>query len=153
MSIALKNILKDTKLLQTSAFIGGQWLKNSANRQSFDVFNPADGTVVSNVIRANENDVNDAVEHASNAGKSWSKTLAAERSVILNNWYDLMMEHQEDLAQIMTAECGKPLAESRGEIVYAASFLKWFAEESKRVYGDTIPNVKHGQRILVMKQP
>ena len=87
MSIALKNILKDTKLLQTSAFIGGQWL-NSANRQSFDVFNPADGTVVSNVIRANENDVNDAVEHASNAGKSWSKTLAAERSVILNNWYD-----------------------------------------------------------------
>eukprot|EP00943_MAST-04B_sp_MAST-4B-sp1_P008214 g8214.t1 len=152
MSVAIKKVLKDTKLLKTSAFVGGQWL-SSTNRKSFDVLNPADGSVVSSVIRANENDVNDAVEHASAAWKPWSKTLAGERSEILHNWFDLMMENQEDLAQIMTAECGKPLAESRGEIVYAASFLKWFAEESRRIYGDTIPNVKHGQRILVMKQP
>ena len=151
-TLPLKSLLKDHQLLRTCAFIGGEWIGNNA-KEVFDVLNPADGSLVSTVARSRDSDVDTAIEHADSAGKTWSKTLASERAVILNNWYDLVMENQEDLAQIMTAECGKPLAESRGEIVYAASFLKWFAEEGKRVYGDIIPEVRHGQRILVMKQP
>ena len=136
----LKSLLKDQQLLRTCAYIGGEWIGNNA-KEVFDVLNPVDGSLVSTVARSRDSDVDTAIEHADSAGKTWSKTLASERAVILNNWYDLVMENQEDLAQIMTAECGKPLAESRGEIVYAASFLKWFAEEGKIVYGDIIPEV------------
>ena len=135
----LKSLLKDQQLLRTCAYIGGEWICNA--KEVFDVLNPVDGSLVSTVARSRDSDVDTAIEHADSVGKTWSKTLASERAVILNNWYDLVMENQEDLAQIMTAECGKPLAESRGEIVYAASFLKWFAEEGKRAYGDIIPEV------------
>eukprot|EP00505_MAST-04D_sp_SCG-Rhode-Island_P000961 Stramenopile-MAST_4_protein_961 len=148
----LKTLLKDKSLFRQSAFIGGKW-SAVAGRKVFDVFNPADGSIVASVSRSTVDDANEAVAHAKTAGGKWASLLAAERSSVLMKWYELMLEHQDDLALLMTTECGKPLAESRGEIGYAASFLKWYAEEGKRSYGDIIPQTKQGTRIMVLKQP
>jgi succinate-semialdehyde dehydrogenase/glutarate-semialdehyde dehydrogenase len=117
------------------------------------VYNPADGTLVANVENMGRAETQQAIQQAKAVGKDWAATLTKDRSAILETWYALMMEHTEDLATIMTAECGKPLAESRGEVAYAASFLKWFAEEAKRSSGDTIPASLPGRRLMTIKQP
>ncbi len=119
----------------------------------FDVFNPATDEVVGSAPEMGAKETREAIEAAQVEFASWSKRPSKERSEILEKWYELTMAAQEELAQIMTAECGKPLAESRGEVAYGASFIKWYAEEAKRVYGEMIPAASHDKRLLVMKQP
>jgi succinate-semialdehyde dehydrogenase/glutarate-semialdehyde dehydrogenase len=145
-------LLKDSSLLRDSCYIDGQWT-GADNHQSFDVANPADGDVLSQVPDCGTEETRRAIDAANAAWGDWRARTAKERSAIMKQWFSLMMENQEDLAQIMTAEQGKPLAESRGEIAYAASFVEWFAEEAKRVYGDTIHHPLPGKRIVVLKQP
>jgi len=137
--------LRDPSLLPPQVSTNGQPL--------LDVLDPANGNVISSVLDSGEKETRDAIQSAKEAGKSWSKLLVKERSAILEKWHDLMVEHSEDLAIIMTAECGKPMFESRGEVAYAASFFKWFAEESKRSSGDTIPHTAQGRRLMTIKQP
>ena len=137
-------------LLQTGAFIDGQWI---TSKDHYTVVNPATGDAVAQVTRAGEALAQQAVEAAAQAYVSWRQTTAKERAQILKRWANLMMTHQEDLAQLLTAEQGKPLSEARGEVVYAASFLEWFAEEGKRAYGDVIPSHRPDARILVLKEP
>lgn len=144
--------LKDSSLLRDSCYINGQWT-GADNSQSFDVTNPASGEVLAQVPNCGAAETRRAIEAANAAWGEWRAHTGKERSVIMKRWFNLMMENQEDLARLMTAEQGKPLAESRGEIAYAASFLEWFAEEAKRVYGDTIPHPLPGRRIVVIKQP
>ena len=117
------------------------------------VDNPATGKALATVRDYSADDVTECVKAATAAFPEWSHKTAKERSVILRRWYDLMLAHQEELAQLVTAECGKPIAESRGEVAYGASFLEWFAEEAKRAYGDVIPTHKANARIIVLKQP
>ncbi len=117
------------------------------------IHNPADDQFIATVKDWSASEVEDSILAAGQAFKAWSAQTAKERAVILRRWYQLIMDHQEILAQIATAECGKPLAESRGEVAYGASFIEWFAEEGKRVYGDTIPTHAVGKRILTLKQP
>lgn len=137
-------------LLQTGAFIHGQWLTAPDH---YPVINPSTGETLAQVAKAGANLADQAVAAASQAYVTWRQTTAKHRAGILRRWADLMMVHQEDLAQLLTAEQGKPLAESRGEVAYAASFLEWFAEEGKRAYGDVIPSHKPDARILVLKEP
>ena len=118
-----------------------------------DVCDPATGAVIASVYDNGEAETRAAIDAAYAAGPAWSGRLAKERSAILEKWHDLMHLHVEDLAIVMTAECGKPLAESRGEVGYAASFLKWFAEEAKRSAGDVIPQPMKGRRLVTIKQP
>lgn len=115
--------------------------------------NPATGEVLGTVPVLGRDAVAHAVDVAEKAQKAWKKRTAKERSAILMKWYDLMMENQDDLAAIMTAEQGKPLPEAKGEIAYASSFLQWFAEEGKRIYGDVIPTYAEGRRVMVLKEP
>ena len=142
--------LSHSRLLQTGAFINGQWLTAPDH---YAVVNPSTGETLAQVAKAGAHLADQAVAAASQAYVSWRQTTAKHRAVILRRWADLMMLHQEDLAQLLTAEQGKPLAESRGEVAYAASFLEWFAEEGKRAYGDVIPSHKPDARILVLKEP
>src|SRR5437773_1460903 len=144
--------LKDTKLFREQCYIDGAWA-DADERKTIAVHNPATGAVLGSVPRMGAGEAKRAVEAAERAGQAWRAKTAKERAVILRKWFDLMMANQEDLAQIMTAEQGKPLGESRGEIAYGASFIEWFAEEGKRAYGDTIPSPWADKRILVMKQP
>jgi succinate-semialdehyde dehydrogenase/glutarate-semialdehyde dehydrogenase len=144
--------LADSSLLRQANYIDGQWV-GADNRETIAVRNPANGELVGEVPAMREAETRRAIEAANRAYPAWRAMLASERSTILRRLNDLMLEHKEDLALIMTAEQGKPLAESRGEIVYAASFLEWFAEEGKRVYGDTIPQNAKGRRVLVFKEP
>jgi len=144
--------LTDSSLLRDSCYIDGKWT-GADDGQAFDVTNPATGEVITQVPSCGAGETRRAIEAANAAWGGWRARTAKERSVIMKRWYDLMMENQEDLAQLMTAEQGKPLAESRGEIAYAAAFVEWFAEEAKRVYGDTIPHPLPGRRIVVLKQP
>jgi succinate-semialdehyde dehydrogenase/glutarate-semialdehyde dehydrogenase len=137
-------------LLRNQAYVAGEWI--SAER-TITVTNPATGAVLGTVPRLGAAETRRAIEAAHAAMPAWAAKTAKERSVILRRWFDLMMANQEDLAQIMTAEQGKPLKESRGEIAYAASFIEWFAEEGKRVYGDVIPTHARDKRILTYKQP
>jgi len=143
--------LKDSGLLQTQGFINGQW-RDAADGRTFDVTNPATGELLARVADMGAAETEEAIAAASQAMISWRALPAKARCDILERWYDLMMAAQEDLAIIMTAEQGKPLAESRGEVAYGASFLKWFSEEGKRVYGDIIPQ-QADRRGLVIKQP
>jgi len=143
--------LSDPSLLATQAFIGGQWC-NSDNDTTLDVVNPATGATVAQVARCGTNETRRAIESAENALPAWRAQPAKQRAAILRKMFELMLEHQEDLAQILTAEQGKPLAEARGEIAYSASFLEWFAEEAKRLYGDTIPSPTNDKRLIVVKQ-
>lgn len=117
------------------------------------VDNPATGETLATVRDYSVDEVTDCVSAATEAFPAWAKKTAKERSIILRRWFDLMLEHQEELAQLITAECGKPLGEARGEVLYGASFLEWFAEEAKRAYGDVIPTHNAGARIVVLKQP
>ncbi|MBF1802845.1 NAD-dependent succinate-semialdehyde dehydrogenase [Alloalcanivorax profundimaris] len=144
--------LKDKDLFRQQCYINGQWC-DAEDGATLDVDNPSTGDIIGQVPRMKEADTRQAIAAADNALPAWRAKTAAERADLLYRWYELMMEHQDDLGAIMTLEQGKPLAESKGEIAYAASFLKWFAEEARRVYGDTIPGAKPGQHIVVIKQP
>jgi succinate-semialdehyde dehydrogenase/glutarate-semialdehyde dehydrogenase len=144
--------LKDRKLLREQCYIDGAWLDADSGK-STPVHNPATGEQVGTVPRMGGAETKRAIEAAERAWPAWRAKTAKERAVILRKWFDLMMANQEDLAQLMTAEQGKPLTESRGEIAYGASFIEWFAEEGKRTYGDTIPSPWADKRIVVMKQP
>jgi succinate-semialdehyde dehydrogenase / glutarate-semialdehyde dehydrogenase len=147
---ALKDLLKDKSLLKDQCYIDGKWVSGA---DSIDVTNPVDGRVIGHVPKLGKAETKAAIEAADKAFKPWAKKTAKERAAILRKWFNLMMEHQEDLAQILTAEQGKPLTESRGEIAYGASFIEWFAEEARRVYGETLPvPFPHG-RAVVIKQP
>ncbi|WP_221793907.1 NAD-dependent succinate-semialdehyde dehydrogenase [Oceanobacter mangrovi] len=142
--------LNDTDLLQTQGFINGQW-RHGITGDTFEVTNPATGECLAQVTEMATAETREAILAAERALPEWRARSAKDRSVILEKWYELMMDAQEDLALLMTAEQGKPLAESRGEVAYGASFLKWFAEEGKRVYGDIIPQTID-RRGLVIKQ-
>ena len=144
--------LRDRKLFRSQCFIGGQW-RDADSGASIKVDNPANGEIIGTVPRMGAAETRQAIDAAESAFRKWRAITAAERADILYRWYQLMMEHQEDLGTIMTLEQGKPLAEAKGEIAYAASFIKWFAEEARRAYGDTIPAPKAGQHIVVIKQP
>jgi succinate-semialdehyde dehydrogenase / glutarate-semialdehyde dehydrogenase len=144
--------LADSRLLKTDAYIDGAWVP-AENGARFDVRDPASGEVLAHVADANDADARRAIDAAARALPAWRKKTAKERAAILRKWFDLIMTNQEDLAQLMTAEQGKPLAETRGEVAYGASFIEWFAEEGKRVYGDVIPTTQQGRRILVLREP
>jgi succinate-semialdehyde dehydrogenase / glutarate-semialdehyde dehydrogenase len=144
--------LKDDGLLRTQAYLAGEW-SVALNGATRDVLNPASGEKLGTVPNMGAAETRRAIEAAAAALPAWSKKTAQERAVIMRRWYDLMLANQEDLARIMTAEQGKPLAEARGEIAYAASFIEWFGEEGKRLYGDIIPGHQADKRILVLRQP
>ena len=144
--------LKDPTLLRQANYIDGAWVA-SDDGATLEVRNPANGKVVGTVPKCGKGETRRAIEAADRALVDWRARTAKERHAILIRWFDLMMENQEDLARIMTAEGGKPLTEARGEIAYGASFIQWFAEEGKRVYGDVIPSPVGGRRMMVIKQP
>lgn len=144
--------LTDGSLWKDRGFIDGTWSAADSG-QTTEIRNPASGEVLGSVPHMGAAETRRAIEAAHKALPLWSKKTAGERARIMRKWFDLMMAHQQDLAVIMTAEQGKPLAESRGEIAYAASFIEWFAEEAKRVYGDVIPGHQADKRILVLRQP
>jgi succinate-semialdehyde dehydrogenase/glutarate-semialdehyde dehydrogenase len=144
--------LKDPKLFREQCHIDGEWV-GAHGGKSFPVTNPATGAVLGSVPDMGAAEARRAIEAAKRAWPAWRAKTAKERAVILRKWFDLMMASQEDLAQILTAEQGKPLAEARGEIAYGASFIEWFAEEGKRAYGDVIPTHQADKRVLVIKQP
>jgi succinate-semialdehyde dehydrogenase / glutarate-semialdehyde dehydrogenase len=149
-SQALSDRLKDKSLLKEQCYINGEWVGAG---QTISVTNPANGDVIATVPKLNRADVAGAIAAADTAMPAWAAKPAKERANILRKWFTLMMENQEDLAQIMTAEQGKPLAESRGEIAYGAAFIEFFAEEAKRIYGETIPSPWPNARIVVIRQP
>ncbi|CAO3374329.1 NADP-dependent succinate-semialdehyde dehydrogenase [Azospirillum argentinense] len=144
--------LKDAELLRFQGFVDGRWIDADSGK-TVEVTNPADGSVLGSVPMMGADETRRAIEAAERAWPAWRALTAKERAKTLRAWFDLMMANQEDLARIMTAEQGKPLAEARGEVAYAASFIEWFAEEGKRVYGDTIPQHLPGRRIVVTKEP
>ena len=144
--------LKKKKLLKNKAYINGAWV-DAKSGKSFEVVNPSNGQVIVSVPDLDVNDARIAIDAAHKAFPHWSKKTAKERSILLNQFYKLMLENADDLAAILTAEMGKPLAEAKGEIIYGASFIEWFAEEGKRVYGETIPGHLEDKRIIVLKQP
>ncbi len=147
---ALRDLLKDKSLLKEKCYINGAWVGGSA---TIDVTNPVDERVIAAVPKLGAKETREAIEGAEKAQKLWAKKSAKERAAVLRKWFTLMMENQEDLAQILTAEQGKPLTESRGEIAYGASFIEWFAEEARRVYGETVPVPFPNSRAVVIKQP
>src|SRR5687768_4409475 len=142
--------LKDPKLFREQCYIDGEWV---GSQKTFPVNNPATGAVLGTVPDMGQAETRRAIDAAERAWPAWRAKTTKERAVILRKWFDLMMANQEDLAQILTAEQGKPLTEARGEIAYGASFIEWFAEEGKRAYGDIIPQHQPDKRVLVMKQP
>ncbi|AEI80498.1 NADP+ dependend succinate-semialdehyde dehydrogenase GabD [Cupriavidus necator N-1] len=142
--------LQDSSLLRQQCYIDGRWVDGE---RRIDVTNPATGERVGQVPQLGAEETRQAIEAANRALPAWRARTAKERSALLRKWFELIMASQEDLARIMTAEQGKPIAEARGEIAYAASFIEWFAEEGKRVYGDTIPAPVSNQRIVVTKEP
>ena len=144
--------LNDSKLFRQQALINGEWL-DANNGEVIDVTNPANGDKLGSVPKMGADETRAAIDAANRALPAWRALTAKERANILRNWFNLLMEHQDDLARLMTLEQGKPLAEAKGEISYAASFIEWFAEEGKRIYGDTIPGHQADKRLIVIKQP
>ena len=144
--------LNDMTLFRQQALIDGQW-RDAPNGDVIAVTNPANGEQLGSVPKMGADETREAIEAANRALPAWRALTAKERANILRRWFDLMMENQDDLARLMTLEQGKPLAEAKGEISYAASFIAWFAEEVKRIYGDTIPGHQADKRLLVIKQP
>ena len=144
--------LKDGSLLRSQAYISGEW-RDADNSATFEIRNPASGEAVSTVPLMGAIETRRGIDAANDAWPAWRTQPARARAAILRRWHELMIENADDLARIMTAEQGKPLAEAKGEIQYAASFLEWFGEEAKRVYGDTIPSPTADKRILVVKEP
>src|SRR5437868_9977334 len=143
--------LADQTLFRQACYIDGAW--TSASGAAIEVDNPATGEIIGSVPKLGGAETRTAIEAAARAFPAWRKKTGKERAAIMRRWFDLMMANQADLALLMTTEQGKPLAESRGEVAYAASFLEWFGEEAKRVYGDTIPGHQPDKRIVVIKEP
>lgn len=148
--VAIK--LKDPSLLRGQCFIAGEWL-DADDGQAIDVDNPADGTTIATVPKMGRTETRRAIAAAEAALPAWRALTGKERAAVLRQWFELLMQNQDDLAAIMTAEQGKPFPEAKGEIAYAASYIEWFGEEAKRVYGDTIPAPTTDKRIVVIKQP
>lgn len=144
--------LNDLTLFRQQAFINGEW-RDALSSDVITVTNPANGEVLGSVPKMGAEETRDAIQAAHRALPAWRQLTAKERAAILRRWFDLMMANQDDLARLMTLEQGKPLAEAKGEISYAASFIEWFAEEGKRIYGDTIPGHQADKRLIVIKQP
>lgn len=144
--------LNDLTLFRQQAFINGEW-RDALSSDVITVTNPANGEVLGSVPKMGAEETRDAIQAAHRALPAWRQLTAKERAAILRRWFDLMMANQDDLARLMTLEQGKPLAEAKGEIGYAASFIEWFAEEGKRIYGDTIPGHQADKRLIVIKQP
>ncbi|HKF24995.1 MAG TPA: NADP-dependent succinate-semialdehyde dehydrogenase [Candidatus Acidoferrum sp.] len=144
--------LQDRRLFHEACYIDGAWVRSPGNA-AISVDNPATGEILGSVPKLGAAEARAAVDAAHAAFPAWSRKTGKERAAVLRRWFDLMMENQEDLARLMTLEQGKPLAESKGEVAYAAAFLEWFGEEAKRVYGDTIPGHQADKRIVVLKQP
>jgi len=144
--------LNNPNLFRQQAYVNGEWIDADSN-ETFDVSNPATNEVIGTAPDLTDKETKRAIDAANAAWPAWKAKTAAERSAILKAWFSLMLENQEDLATLMTIEQGKSLTESRGEIIYAASFIEWFAEECKRIYGDTIPSKNPDQRILVTREP
>jgi len=144
--------ISDKGLLKTQAYVGGKWI-DADSGEKLAVTNPATGDTIAEIAKCGTAETRRAIEAADKALVSWRRKSAKERAGLLRNWFNLMMEAQEDLAQILTAAQGKPLAEARGEVAYGASYIEWFAEEGKRIYGDTMPPPSEDKRIVVIKQP
>ena len=144
--------LKDPSLFRQQCYVDGTWV-DADDGGTIEVDNPADNSVVGTIPKMGAAETRRAIEAANDAYPDWRARTGKERAAILRKWYELVMENQDDLAVLMTTEQGKPLAESMGEIVYGASFIEWFAEEAKRIYGDTIPQHQHDKRIVVIKEP
>ena len=147
----LKSLLKDPSLLETRAYVDGAWVDGDDG--TFDVLNPARGDTIAKVANLSRAQIGKAIAAAERAQKEWAAWTGKERAGVLRKWFDLMMENQDDLGTILTAEQGKPLAEAKGEIAYGASFIEFFGEEAKRIYGDMIPGHQRDKRIMVLKQP
>ena len=145
-------MLQDGRLFRQACHVNGRWLESDSDNV-VAVDNPATGEIIGTVPRFGVAETRQAIDAAHHALPAWRGKTAKERALVLRRWFDLMMANQEDLARLMTAEQGKPLAESTGEVAYAASFLEWFGEEAKRIYGDTIPAHQHDKRIVVTKAP
>jgi succinate-semialdehyde dehydrogenase/glutarate-semialdehyde dehydrogenase len=143
-------LLKDPTLLKTDALINGEWVKGASR---FDVHDPASGAKLADVANLGAQEAQQAIAAADAAWPAWRGKTAKERSIILRKWYDLLMANQEDLGRLMTAEQGKPFPEAKGEVAYGASFVEWFAEEAKRVNGETLPQFDNNRRLLVIRQP
>jgi len=144
--------LNNPSLLKTQAFINGQWV-NADSGETLTVTNPANNDLIGTVAKCGQAETQRMIDAAHEAHQQWANTTVKERARLLRNWYELIIENQEDLAQIITAEQGKPLAEARGEITYGANYVEWFAEEAKRIYGDLIPAPSADKRLMVLKQP
>src|SRR3954453_21408381 len=144
--------LRDEQLLRQQCYVNGEW-GSADNGVTIPVTDPATGQTLGTVPKMGAEETHRAIEAADRALPAWRAKTAKERAQILRKWFDLMMANQDDLATLMTAEQGKPLAEAKGEIAYAASFIEWFAEEGKRIYGDTIPSHGTDKRIVVLKEP
>ncbi len=142
--------LADSTLFEERAYVNGEWISKG---ETFAVTNPATGDVIANVADLDVADTSAAIDAAYTAKADWASWTGKERAGVLRKWFDLMVENADDLATILTVEMGKPWAEARGEILYAASFVEWFAEEAKRIYGDVIPGHQRDKRIVVLKQP
>lgn len=145
--------LKDPSLVIDAGLIGGEWIRQSAGGKTFDVTYPSTGELVAVLPDMNRADATRAIEAAYKAQKAWAKKTGKERAAVLRKLYDLMVANADDLATILTMEMGKPFPEARGEVLYGASYVEWFGEEAKRVYGDTIPGHQPDKRIIVIKQP
>ncbi len=150
MKTAPLSLLNDPTLLKTDALINGHWVKGASR---FDVHDPATGQKLADVANLGPQDAKAAIDAANAAWPAWRNKTGKERSILLRKWFDLLMDNQEDLGRIMTAEQGKPFAEAKGEVAYGASFVEWFAEEAKRVNGETLPQFDNSRRLMVLKQP
>jgi succinate-semialdehyde dehydrogenase/glutarate-semialdehyde dehydrogenase len=150
MNASPLTLLKDPSLLKTDALIHGQWVATS---RRFEVLDPATGQKLAEVANLGPAEAEQAIAAANAAWPAWRSKTAKERSILMRKWFDLLLAHTEDLARMMTAENGKPLAESRGEVAYGASFVEWFAEEAKRINGETLPQFDNNRRLLVLRQP
>src|SRR5271166_4058085 len=146
------SLLRDQDLFRQQAYLGGLW-RDADNRATLDVNNPATGEILGSVPLMGRVETQRAIEAAKIAWIEWRRQPAVSRSRILRKWHDIMLDNVEDLGKLMTAEQGKPLEEAKGEVAYAASFIEWFAEEAKRVYGDTIPSPWEDRRLVVIKEP
>jgi succinate-semialdehyde dehydrogenase / glutarate-semialdehyde dehydrogenase len=152
ISMTTKLLLQDPDLFRQQAYVGGHWC-DADNGATTEVNNPATGEILGTVPRMGRAETRRAIEAAKNAWTDWRRRPARERSALLRTWHDMMLANVEDLGKLMTAEQGKPLAEAKGEVAYAAGFIEWFAEEAKRVYGDTIPSPWGDRRLVVIKEP
>ena len=152
-STSLLDRLNNKSLLRSAGFVAGEWVASAANGKTFDITNPSTNEVITQLPDMSVNEAKTAIKAAYIAQKELAARTGKERSAVMRKWHDLMVAQADDLGAILTAEMGKPLAEAKGEILYGASFIEWFGEEAKRVYGDVIPGHQRDKRIVVLKQP